>query len=86
MGVKAKFFVQSVTEQVGQDGGGTVELAAVIRGENNKTWSKYTPSGKITMFVTNQAAFDWFRTAMRKGHDGQSQPEVFVTFEVSTED
>lgn len=85
MGVKAKFFVQSVMEQVGQDGGGQVVLSAVARGENNKEWSKYTPSGKIEMYVTNQSAFDWFRTAMRKGHPGQPQPEVFITFEASTE-
>lgn len=58
MSVRAKFFVQSVTHTAGN--GGSVELSAVCRGEDNKTWSKYTPSGRILMNVLNDAALEQF--------------------------
>lgn len=29
-------------------------------GEENRSWSKYTPSGSIEMWVTNPAAFEQF--------------------------
>jgi hypothetical protein len=56
MSVVAKFFVQSVTEHAHQKGCKTLTLNAVSRGEENKSWSKYTPSGSITMSVLNEAA------------------------------
>jgi hypothetical protein len=58
MGVRAKFFVQERTETAsGQD---RVVLGAVCRGEDNKEWSKYTPSGQITMTIKNDLATSQF--------------------------
>jgi hypothetical protein len=56
MSVVAKFFVQSITEHAHQKGCKTLTLNAVSRGEENKEWSKYTPSGSIQMSVLNEAA------------------------------
>lgn len=59
MSVRAKFFVQETRQQAG--GGGGVTLQVVCRGEDNKTWSKYTPSGQINMTVLNEAALAQFK-------------------------
>ena len=37
----------------------TVVLSAVS-GEENKTWAKYTPSGKIELLIDNPDAYDQF--------------------------
>jgi hypothetical protein len=58
MSVRAKFFVQEVAHNTN---GGRVTLSAVCRGEDNKTWSQYTPSGQITMGVLNEAALAQFK-------------------------
>ena len=29
-------------------------------GEENKTWSKWTPSGEVRLFITNPSAIDQF--------------------------
>lgn len=57
MSVRAKFFVQEVAHSTN---GGRVVLQAVCRGEDNKEWSRYTPSGSITMGVLNDAALAEF--------------------------
>lgn len=58
MAVRAKMTCSAITlSQSGREvkllpvGGDTPE---------NKTWSQYTPSGQITMFVTNPAAYEQF--------------------------
>lgn len=39
-----------------------LKLSAVYGdGKENKEWSKYTPTGEITMTVTNPTAVDYFR-------------------------
>lgn len=58
MSVRAKFFVQSVTHT---SSGGSVKLSAVCRGEDNKTWASYTPSGTIDLMTINQDALDQFK-------------------------
>ncbi len=41
--------------------GGTVKLTAAYNdGVGNTDWSKYTPSGTITMSVTIESAFNWY--------------------------
>lgn len=51
MKVRAKFVVDSVTQQNG--GGVKVELKPVTSGsEENKSFWKYTPSGKLEMWMT----------------------------------
>lgn len=58
MSVRAKFFVQSLTTTTS---GGSVSLSAVCRGEDNKSWSQYTPSGTIQMNILNEAALSQFK-------------------------
>lgn len=64
-GVVCHFFVQSVTIS-GSDaekGGeyGAVKLGVVTRGELNKNWSHWTPSGEIEFGTVNPKAFAIFR-------------------------
>lgn len=37
-----------------------VKMQAVTRGEHNKNWAKYTPSGSITMTIKNPLAAQTF--------------------------
>jgi len=60
MSVVAKFFVQTITEHSHTQGAKQVTLRAVSRGEENKEWSKYTPSGEITMQILNEVAAEEF--------------------------
>lgn len=60
--VRAKFFVTEVkhTGTPGTPPFATILLAPVFGsygdGKENESWSKYTPSGKIEMAVTNPSA------------------------------
>jgi hypothetical protein len=56
MSVVAKFFVQTITENAHQKDCKQITLSPVSRGEENKEWSKYTPSGNITLGILNEAA------------------------------
>lgn len=66
--VRAKFYVEALhVRQWGTE----IEMRPVTRGEDNKAWSAATPSGHLTMTVTNERASDQFAP-------GQ---EWFLTFE-----
>ena len=64
--VRAKFFVSSINHvgTPGSDPYATVTLSPVFGGygdgKDNESWSKYTPSGKIEMSITNPKAIDAF--------------------------
>lgn len=63
--VRAKFWVKEIVHHhngaQGTDQPVTVKLAAAYNnGIGNEDWSKYTPSGDITMMITNPAASDFF--------------------------
>ena len=58
MSVRAKFFVQQVSRTAQKTG--EVQLNVVCRGEDNKEWAAYTPSGSITMTILNESAFGQF--------------------------
>lgn len=73
MAVVAKFFVQTITEHAHQIGCKQITLQAVSRGEENKEWSKYTPSGTLTMSILNEAAAGQFTLG----------EEYLITFEHS---
>ena len=69
MSVKAKFECFNIEEF---DESKTVYLQAVIGGsDENKEWSKWTPSGNISMNISNPAAYDKFVVGK----------EYYVTFE-----
>ena len=55
--VRAKFYVMSITHTTS---GGSVILQPVCRGEDNKTWAQYTPSGRIEMNILNDSALAQF--------------------------
>jgi hypothetical protein len=65
--VRAKFRVTEVTTSISNYGGaaGTIESKRVklsaVGDEHNKTWSKWTPSGELTMTINNPAAFEQFK-------------------------
>ena len=65
MTVQAKFWVQIIQHQSPKtqesDTVATVTMVPVYAdGGKNDSWSKYTPSGKIEMCVTNPDAVDQF--------------------------
>lgn len=82
MAVKARFWVQKVEKVVsgsaapGQTAQLSVKvtLAPVIRKtEDNIQWSKYTASGSIELWLTQQSAVDWYE--QRLGQD------IAITFD-----
>ena len=78
--VSARFWVQKITKQAASQGNITriVELAPVVRpsqlpgADGNVDWSKYTPSGSISLTVSANAAGEWFESML-----GQ---DVAITF------
>lgn len=67
MSVKAKFYCVEIAKTVN---GGKVRLQAVCRGEDNKKWASYTPSGVIDLTILNEVAVAEFDVG----------EEYFVTF------
>lgn len=59
MSVRAKFRCNSI-EDFGNDMV-TVKLSAVSSGDDNKSWSKWTPSGTLSLTITNPEAFNQFK-------------------------
>ena len=60
--VRAKMYVNSVKRHANSDGSISqeeVSLNAVYgpEGSANSKWAKYTPSGNLTMNITNQEAY-----------------------------
>lgn len=59
--VRAKFVCQNVTHHVG--GQQNIVMTPVVgdNSEENKSFSKYTPNGKLELTITNEAVFDFFK-------------------------
>lgn len=72
MAVQARFFVQSFTRSAASDHT-QLTLVASSRGAENKSWAKWTPTGKLEMSVTNGPAADWFIEQLGK--------DIALTFE-----
>jgi hypothetical protein len=74
MTVLARFYVAEVA--LNASGYSAVKLNAVTRGEENKVWSQYTPSGTITMSVkTDSTAGAFFAENLGK--------DIGITFEAT---
>lgn len=58
MNVRAKFKVTSVTHHEGEQA--EVKLTAV-HGNDNRTWTKWTPSGELRLSITNPGATEQFK-------------------------
>lgn len=76
MQIRARFYVTSITKTNADYV--TVELRPVTRPtDDNVTWSKFTPSGQLTMNVSNATgAASEFERALDEKRD------VVMTFEV----
>lgn len=60
--VRAKMFVESNTQPEGYDARSIVLRAVYSDSEENKTFSMYTPTAQLTMWVSNPNAFNYFET------------------------
>lgn len=70
--IQAKFFVKTITRHAHDLDSAQIDLMAVTRGQgDNASWSKYTPSGTLTMYVTNPDAVSEFELGK----------EYLITFE-----
>ncbi len=72
MNVRAKFKVVSVKHL--ENDQSQVELAA-IHGADNRQWSKWTPSGNLTMSITNPEATAQFKPGSCVFLDFSEAPE-----------
>jgi hypothetical protein len=60
MTVRAKFSCISIQKSP-DNSTAVLNLSAVTTGSvENESWSKYTPSGHLKMFISNPAAFEQF--------------------------
>lgn len=78
MAVQARFFIQTITRVANNPNQVNVTMTPVTRGEENKEWSEYTPSGKIELTITKGGATTWFADRLGK--------ELAITFEDRPED
>jgi len=65
--IRGKFFVKEITATAA--GGpiqGTVKLGVVSRGAVNRSFAEATPSGEISMYISNPAAYEFFRDRLGK--------------------
>ncbi len=69
MAVRAKFYVSSI-ERFTYGDAIVVKLQAVTRKDgDNAAWSSATPSGSLTMTISNKSAWPLFLDAFEKGAD-----------------
>lgn len=63
MNVRAKFFVNEVTEfrSQGSDWRGVRVKASAAMGKGNEAWSEASPSGSLELQITNMAAAEQFK-------------------------
>lgn len=67
MKVRAKFRVTGIELYESPEGSGRVKLVAGNDKEGDNTdWSKWTPSGEISMTITNPTAFEVFKNALHQ--------------------
>jgi len=73
MSVNARFWVREFT-RFGNTDNVQVKLSPKTRSgkDDNVDWSKYTPSGEITMSLTTEGAQQWFEERIGK--------DVAITF------
>ena len=58
--VVARFYVDEITRRAYNPDHVVVKLKAAGRGEQNKTWAQYTPSGTMELTVNNPPAAEFF--------------------------
>lgn len=85
MAVRACFFVESITRRVGSQGAADVTLKAATAGERGKEWSRWTPSGELTLRSMSDGATEFFERVMDRAKVGGQKPEVYLTIEIADE-
>ncbi len=83
--VRACFFVESITRRVGNQGAADVTLKASTAGDRGKEWSRWTPSGELTLRSMSAGATEFFEQVMARAHVPGQKPEVYLTIEVADE-
>lgn len=73
MSVKARFYVSQVTRFANAQNINVVLHPVTRKTEDNVDWSKFTPSGKIELSVTNESTAEWFEKHLGK--------DVAISFE-----
>lgn len=64
--VIARFYVDQFTKRAYNPDHAEVTLKAAGRGEQNKSWAQYTPSGTLTMSINNPPAAKFFEDHLGK--------------------
>lgn len=67
--VRARFYVSEVKRQAYDADSTYVTMQAVSRGEHNKEWAKYTPSGQVTMQIKSPLAAQIFADRLGQEFD-----------------
>ena len=61
MAVSARFKCHGITDFGSEaEPGKTINMSPVTTGPGNESYSKWTPSGSMSMSITNPGAFDQF--------------------------
>lgn len=63
--IHARFYVEQLTKHAGM-AYISVKLRASTKGDENKSWAKYTPSGTLEMAINNPTAAAWFEDQLGK--------------------
>ncbi len=64
--VIARFYVAEVRRYAYNEEQRQIVLQAVTRGDENASWSRATPAGKIELTVNNPPAGEWFESRLGK--------------------
>jgi hypothetical protein len=77
MNVRAKFYIESVTEirSQGSDWKAKSIKARPVMGEANKQWSEASPSGSLELMITNPKAYEQFQAGQFVYLDFSEAPE-----------
>lgn len=67
--VRARFYVSEIKRQAYDADSTFVTMQAVSRGEHNKEWSRYTPSGSVTMQIKSPLAAQIFADRLGQEFD-----------------
>lgn len=81
--VRACFYVESITRFTTNEGAASVTLKAATRGDRGAEWSKWTPSGELTLRSMSAGATVFFEDVMARATKPGQRPEVYLTIEVA---
>jgi len=83
--VTARFHISEITLTPNMKGG-KVTLKPVSRGDRNAKWAEATPSGELSMYVSDLSGFQWFFDLLEASKKGEVRyPEVDIVMTVSNQ-